>query len=315
MTINIGLVTSDAVVLACDSVASTTSYFLDPIALQWARDADGKWAKDADGKFSLKFDFDDYQSIVTNAWGGVTKMLPLHKGESPVVAVTAGLAKIKGRPIASLAGEFFEKSEKRKRKCVNVDVICKEFLEFIRAKYDEHYKDSSLPEVLREGPEFLVGGFGRDDEFPSLYRISVREKKVKAELGQPVPQTRTGVSWNGQSDAVERFIRGYAYEARRHVERTVAAELKTHGGIVAKYVSDEINGLMGKIGQPIPPDFKLEIPELKEIKVDWSQFVVDIDYANLPIQEAVKFASFLVLVQERLIPLSQVVRFRRPRWV
>jgi hypothetical protein len=32
MTVNIGLVTSDDVVLGCDSVASTTDYFLDPIA-------------------------------------------------------------------------------------------------------------------------------------------------------------------------------------------------------------------------------------------------------------------------------------------
>lgn len=55
---------------------------------------------------------------------------------------------------------------------------------------------------------------------------------------------------------------------------------------------------MGKIGQPIPSDFKLEIPELKEINLDWLQFVVDIDCANLPLQEAVKFASFLVLIQD-----------------
>jgi hypothetical protein len=78
MTVNIGLVTSDAVVLGCDSVASTTNYFLDPIALPWVKGADGKHLKDANGKFSLSFDFDDYQPLVTNAWGGVTKMRILY---------------------------------------------------------------------------------------------------------------------------------------------------------------------------------------------------------------------------------------------
>lgn len=101
MTINLGLVTSEAVVLGCDSIASTTGYYLDPFALDWEMGPDGKWLQDTDGKFSLKFDYRDYEQIVTNAWGGVTKMFQIYPDPSPMVGVTAGLAKLKDRPIAS----------------------------------------------------------------------------------------------------------------------------------------------------------------------------------------------------------------------
>ena len=299
MTVNIGLVTSDAVVLGCDSVASTTNYFLDPIALPWTKGADGKHLQDANGKFSLSFDFDDYQPLVTNAWGGVTKLFQIHGNPSPVVAVTAGLAKLKDRPIASWAGEFFAQRMKRTKKLVNVQVICEQFLEFMRAKYLDHYKGSSLPEMLKDGPEFIVGGFGRDDEFPSLYRINVQTNKMVCEFGasQTKAAHRTGIAWNGQSDAVERFARGYDSKVKRHIEEKIATDLKAHGTAIATYVTDAINKLMDSLGQTIPTDFKLEIPELKGITLDWRTSAIDCDYANLPIQQAVNFVSFLVLMQ------------------
>jgi len=298
MTVNIGLVTSDAVVLGCDSVASTSNYFLDPIALPWIEGPDGKPLKDANGKFSLNFDFNDYQYVVTNAWGGVTKLFQIHGNPSPVVAVTAGLAKLKDRPIASWAGEFLAQHAKRTKKLVKVDVICDQFMSFMRAKYLEHYKGSELPERFREGPEFLVGGFGRDDDFPSLYRVSISENKMQCEFGGPTTGAhRTGIAWNGQSDAVERFVRGYDSRVKGSVEERIAAELKSHGIAAATYVTETINKLMDALGQTIPTDFKLDIPALKGITLDWRTSAIDCDYANLPIQEAVNFASFLVLMQ------------------
>jgi hypothetical protein len=183
MTVNIGLVTSDAVLLGCDSIASTTGYFLDPIEMDWETGPGGEFTKDANGKFTLKFTHADYKSIVTNSWGGVTKLFQIHPNPTPVVAVTAGLAKLKGRPIASWGGEFFTKCEKRGQKLVNVEKICKAFLEFIRAKYDEHYKEHSIPEQFREGPEFLIAGYGRDDDLPTLFRVNIKDNKMEKEFG------------------------------------------------------------------------------------------------------------------------------------
>ena len=76
MTVNIGLITSDALVLGCDSVASATEPLLDPFRfLETGKD--GKVVPDEHGKFTAKFSFGDVQRVVTSAWGGVTKMFQI----------------------------------------------------------------------------------------------------------------------------------------------------------------------------------------------------------------------------------------------
>lgn len=90
----------------------------------------------------------------------------------------------------------------------------------MRSKYEENYANSPFPESLWEGPEFLVGGFGRDDNFPSVYRILIKENIVYKQLGTGGSVGLTGIAWNGQSDGVERFLRGYDAAVKRSIERT-----------------------------------------------------------------------------------------------
>lgn len=297
MTINIALATSDAVILGCDSIASTTQYFLDPFDLEWEKGADGKHAKDGDGKFRLKFDYSDYQAVVTNAWGGVTKLFAIHPRPTPVAAVTAGLAKLNDRPIASLAVEFMAKHEKRQKKLVGCEVICKSFLEFLRAEYDRHYEKSPLPAALREGPELLLGGFGRDDDFPSIFRIDVQGNKYWKHFAGDGDDSPTGLAWNGQSDAVERFIRGYDGELKHYVEGKIAAELKAHSENVKRYFADTVNGVLDKLKQKMPDGISVDVPDLTSIEIDWEQYRTPLSYSSLPRQEAINFVAFLVNLQ------------------
>ena len=103
------MVTSDALVLSCDSIASVTEPLLSPFGFLEC-DANGELKLDADGKFTAKFDYQDLQQRVTSAWGGVTKMFQIHPDPSPVVAVTAGTARLLDRSIASHAGEFLQET-------------------------------------------------------------------------------------------------------------------------------------------------------------------------------------------------------------
>ncbi len=119
MTINVVLATSDALVFGCDSIASTVGYMVDPFSLPWQKDASGNVQKDANGNPIVVLEMSKVEQVVTNAWGGVTKMFCLHEGRTPVVAVTAGLAKFKGgRTIKSLAEEFAENQKTRSKPLV-----------------------------------------------------------------------------------------------------------------------------------------------------------------------------------------------------
>ena len=291
MTINIALATTDALVLGCDSVASTSNYFIDPMRIAWELDANGTPIKDSNGKYTLKFDYGDYESIVTNAWGGVTKMFEIHPHPSPIVAVTSGLAKLNDRPIADYGREFIAQSVGKDWS--SSAEISQEFLNFMRGKYEEHYKDSKLPPPLQEGPVFLVGGYGVDEDFPSIYRIAVQHNAI---FKQP-PDSHAGLVWSGQSDAVERFIRGYDGDLRTELEERTKIEFQSYFEQAAKHFTEFVNDLLKKTGQNLPEGLKPEPPPPPSIAFDWTKYETGIDFANIPLQDAVNFVSFLVMLQ------------------
>jgi hypothetical protein len=213
MTINVALVTSEALVLGCDSTASTSDTYIDPFALGMEVGQDGKFKQDDDGRFTVKFKFDNVTQVVTDAWGSVTKMFPLCSQDCHAAGVTSGLASLNGRTMSSLATDFHATHKPRrpnsKKERMTVKAIAEGFLKFLRTEYDEQYKDSPLPEFVRDGPELLIGGFAATDKFPSCYRIRVKENDVKEEFANGA----SGLSWNAQSDAVERVIRGFDSKA------------------------------------------------------------------------------------------------------
>jgi len=301
VTVNIGLVTTEALVLGCDSVASTSAQYIDPFSIQWEKDASGAPLIDKSGKFTLHFSYTDFQSVVTNAWGGVTKMFEIHSQPSPVVAITAGLAKLKDRAIANHASEFLAKYSARAQKLVSAKTICEHFLRFMRGRYVSHYRGSPLPPEFREGPQFLVGGYGRDDPFPSLYRLNVQKNTIEAAF----TDGKTGIAWDGQSDAVERFVRGFDVRLFFYTEMETQRVLKAHNERMKDAVAKLVNTVLDKLQQPMPSGIDTKLPELLSIPLNWPQFALPVDYANLPLQEAVSFVSSLVMSQ------SSKARFAR----
>jgi hypothetical protein len=256
MTVNIALATSDALVFGCDSVASTTSHLLDVLNIRWERDDGGNVVTDANGKFTVKFSFEDLSPVVTDAWGGVTKMFEIHKQPAPMVGVTSGLAKLRDRPIASYAATFLASQN---QSLIKSEEIAQEFLNFMRLAYDAHYEGTDTPEVLREGPEFLIGGYGVKEEFPSIYRLNVQNNTLTKEFGEVDPAIgKTGVSWNGQSDAVERFIRGYDARVRTDIQPAIAGQLKSYIQKAASHFASYVNELLAKLGKTLPEGMNFE---------------------------------------------------------
>ena len=285
MTINVGIVTAEALVLGCDSIASVTEHLLDPFR-QNVTD-------NADGSMRIDFDMDDLVPTVTGAWDGVTKMFELSQSP-PVAAVTAGLAKLNGLNMSSLASEFAATRHAQQAAHstpVTVEDVATAFLKFMRARYEKHYADSPLPEQFRDGPEFLIGGFGTADAFPSLYRVNVQEDSCHLEYGGG----ECGVTWGGESDAVERLLRGYDAEIRFRVDALYAGTMRIYRAEITQAVAQLLSSFAAQVGDAAE-GLQTQLPKPPVI-CPWGEEALQIRYADLPLQDAVDLVAFLVTLQ------------------
>lgn len=296
MTINVALVTNEALILGCDSTASTGDYYIDPFAIGLEKDSSGEPIFDAEGRGTVKFRFDQMEHIVTDAWGGVTKMFPL-SSEKPchVAAVTSGSATLNHRVMSSLASDYRERRSKQKasERKRSIKAIADEFLALVRAEYDEHYKDSPLPEGLREGPEFLIGGFGHGDKFPCSYRIRVKENDVRKDFGDG----QGGLSWNAQSDAVERIVRGYDRKLRTDIEKSFDEAVKAYQTEMNETVRRILDDVLKKLNSNMPDGVDTTLPSQVTMSPPWDKLKTGVPYSSLPLQEAVNFVAYLIMMQ------------------
>jgi len=209
MTVNVGLITNEALVLGCDSIASSMAYYLDPFDFI-LRDKKDIPIEDKDDKITAKFEYSDLTRIVTNALGGVTKIFEISSKPAPAAALTSGMAKLNNRTIRNIAEEFFYSNDPNG----DISSICNDFFKFFRKQYELNYKDATVPEEFWEELQFLVGGYGVDDTFPSLFRINVKTKTVDLVYSEG----KCGLAWGGLSEGVERLIFGYDGSLRRTIE-------------------------------------------------------------------------------------------------
>lgn len=298
MTINVALVTSEAVVLGCDSIASVTRPYLNPLA-HIERDEQGNYIHDEQGRMVAHFRFEDLHQVVTDSWGGVTKMFRLCEDRNPVAGVTAGLAQLQRRNISAIAGEFGR--VKPPQPHTTVEAVVNAFVAHVGAIYDQHYAGSELPPALRDDVEFLIGGFGSNDAFPSLYRVNLNNQPgelIRRVYGEGEGfGGRTGISWAGQSDGVERLLFGYDHPLRASIERDIAAGIdrlhKSMSAAVVRILAETLGALKANL----PEGVNTELPPKEELKLEWDSLRLSIDFANLPLQDAVDLVAYLVNLQ------------------
>lgn len=283
MTINVALLTNEALILGCDSVASVSMHLLDPFNFKL------ELVPDRPTMRRVEFGLEDLHQVVTESWGGVTKMFPLCDSP-PVAAVTAGLAKLNNRTMSDLAQEFLERTSPER---ANVKAVAGDFLRYMRREFSRHHDKSKAPETIWEGPEFLVGGFGRDDRHPSLYRVLVKEN----ELIEQFPPGESGAAWAGQSDAVERLLRGHDTMLKRRVERIVEAEMEKLHKRMTGAMADNLQRVLDKLGGTLPDDLELPLPKQQKVTLPWQSTTLSVDFSNLPLQRAVDFTAYLVNLQ------------------
>ncbi len=286
MTINVAVVSAEALVLGCDSISTVTEYFINP----FARPAEHIGPEN----YRVAFTTSDLMPLVTNVWTGVTKMFALSCDErTPVAAVTAGLARLNSRSMKSYADEFLRDKAANSLVQHTVEEVAHNFLMFMRRHYERHYANSPLPPELRDGPAFLLGGYDAASPLPTLFKVNVQNNRI---LPKYSPGT-FGIAWDGQSDAAERLFRGYDTGLRSSVESQVTAEVaalrKTMGNAAAR----RLQNLMDRSGISPPDDLDMELPDSSHLRIDWDKFEYEIAYENLPIQDSIDLAAYVVELQ------------------
>ena len=286
MTINVAVVSAEALVLGCDSISSVTEYFLNP----FAHPADFIGS----GKYRVSFSMTDLVPQVTNSWDGVTKMFALSSDEqTPVAAVTAGLARLNDRSMKSYADEFLRDKTANALAQRTVEEVANNFLVFMRRHYDQHYADSPLPPELRDGPVFLVGGYNAASHMPSLFRVNVQNNRVMLERAPGA----FGIAWDGQSDAVERLIHGYDTVLRDSIESQVSAEFTALRKTLNSDTTRMPPKTLDRTKMILPERVDTEPLEAPRVSIDWDDFGCEIAYGNLPIQDSIDLTAYLVGLQ------------------
>jgi hypothetical protein len=278
MTINVAVVSAEALVLGCDSISTVTEYFINP----FARPSELIGPEN----YQVAFTMSDLMPLVTNVWSGVTKMFALSSDErTPVAAVTAGLARLNSRSMKSYADEFLRDKAANTLVQHTVEEVAHNFLTFMRRHYERHYANSPLPPELRDGPAFLLGGYDAASHLPTLFRMNVKDNRV---LPEYAPGT-FGITWDGQSDAVERVLHGYDANLRGSVE--------SHARDITNASSRKLQDLPDRGSVPSLQDFVTELADSPRFRIDWGKFQCKIACENLPVQDSIDLAAYVVELQ------------------
>ena len=203
------------------------------------------------------------------------------------------MGKLNNRSISSVAYDFAQSVRPPKTKYTSVGEVAQAYFEYIRAEYEMDQKASAAPEEYWSSLEFLLGGFGKDDKFPAIYRIGVKGKSVKCQF----EKSKTGMCWGGQADSVERIIRGYDSDLREALENYTKELLNSHHKEMSENTVRILNDTLQALKVEMPANVDTSLPVVPKFTFDWKRFKTGVSYSNLPLQEAVDFVSFLVFTQ------------------
>lgn len=303
MTINVALVTSEALILGCDSVASVTKFLVDPFANGFATDADGDHMKDANG--NLLVPFSGGEEYVVDTIQGVSKLFKIYDRDNCVAAaVTAGLGTIGGRTIRNLADEFFAVQKSQVEPMKTIETVARRFLKFVREAYVCDREETNVPEEYWPELEFLLGGFDANQQNATLCRISVKGNDF-AVVYSPTSDPKTGLAWGGQSEHVERLLNGYDSQIPPAAEQIVTGAFDDYRRELQIIMVDTVQGIAERHEISLTDELDVELPPPPSVKIPWSLAQSPFGFANIPIQDSVNFVSFLVNAQSAMQRFSR----------
>lgn len=183
MTTLVALATKDALVMGCDSLGSVTRPMIDPMDLLKFFDSNNKFnlKVDKEGKPSIRSFEDIYNESKPIASEHMTHMTKLFSLEPLKMGVMiTGITSIGERTVRSLIEEFKNKKTKpiKRLKEYSVDDVAEKLMKHILTYYEKAYVEEKTQPDL----ELIVGGYGKKDAIPAIFRIKLPAKEVKQQL-------------------------------------------------------------------------------------------------------------------------------------
>lgn len=273
--------------VGADSLGTETRLFISPLQLlqYFDRDKDFTLKTNADGSPELKnFSqvFSESERIPYNQLLHVNKLFRL--GRLPMAAMITGTISIGEHTVRGLVADFVgsdpaAKAE-RPRNNYTVHSVGNRLLKFLRSYYTQAYPEKYLEADL----ELLVAGYDRNQSWPAVARIDVREDKLEMQFSAG----EFGIVFGGQMDWIQRIVFGTDSRNRVNLERRSRELQKLYREKLAEYLT--ANGYTGDL--PEPESFGVELTLFH----DWDLDGILANWPDFSEQNAIDCVSFFLRV-------------------
>lgn len=269
--------------MGCDSLGTVTRHSVNPWALTEFFDDKLNLRIGSDGKPILKnFDqiYSKAEEIPYDQMTHVNKLCSLQP--LPMGVMSTGITSISDRTIRSLMSEL-KKTDKGFRdpdKLTNFTVksVAQRILDFIYPLYQQDYPKDGFQPYL----ELIVGGYDKQSQTPSIYRIFAHEHKV-----QPTTIKDFGVAFGGEMREIGRIVFGTDSDNKYRM-------IKRNEELLTRYhtlLSEELKNQNIPFELPKPDKYK---DELYIFSDDWDLEGFEARMGDFSEQNAIEFVDFLI---------------------
>jgi hypothetical protein len=231
MTTLVALSTKDSLVMGCDSLASVTKPLVDPWDLRDFFDDDFKIKTDAKGKPILN----NFRQLVGKMeevpydhMTHVNKLCSLDP--LPMAVMATGITSIGDSTVRSIVSEFKESDGgfKDPDRLTNFTVksVAERMLKFIRPRYDTEYPKEGYRPYL----ELILGGYNKQSQIPSIYRIMVHDDQLRTTIAD------FGAVFGGEMCEIQRLVFGTDSGNRSKLRKRIEELLARYHQILTEYI-------------------------------------------------------------------------------
>ena len=282
MTTLVALSTKDSLVMGCDSLGTVTNPSVNPWDLRDFFDDQFNLRIGSDGNpLLIKFKqiYDKMEEIPYDQMTHVNKLCSLQP--LPMGVMETGITSIADRTIRSLISEFKKndaafRAPNRPRN-FTVKSVAQRLLDSIYSLYNNEYPGDRFRPHL----ELIIGGYDKQSQIPSIYRILVHENKLESTIKD------FGVVFGGEMREIGRIVFGTDSDNKYKMMKRSEELLTRYHGLL----SEELKNQKVSFQLPKPESYKVQLYIFGD---DWDLDGFESRFADFSEQNAIEFVDFFV---------------------